>query len=98
MTTHRMLPPADGNHGTITVNGRTYTCALGSSIDVPDFDGVIMQANGWTISAAGGAGATAARPVLVSNQRGYQFHDSTLGKNIVWDGKTWRDPTNGNSV
>ena len=34
---------------TITVNGRTYTCAVGSSIQVPDFDALALSANGWGI-------------------------------------------------
>jgi len=90
------MPPADGAHGTITVNGRTYTCALGSAIDVPDQDAAIMRANGWVASTTGGVGATASRPTSPSKCQ--MFHDSTLGYNIVFDGKVWRNPTSGVAV
>jgi hypothetical protein len=92
---HRLLPPATGPY-TIMVSGRSYSCAIGSSIDVPEF--AILLANGWMFAAAGGVGTTAARPVLTSSQKGTQYHDNTLGFNITWDGKTWRNPTNGVAV
>lgn len=93
--TIRVMPPADGLHPSLSVNGRTYTCALGSTLDVPDGDAAVLLSNGWT-SSAGAVGATAARPTApVKNQ---QFHDSTLGYNIVFDGKVWRNPTSGAAV
>lgn len=96
MTT-RVMPPADGLHPSIVANGRSYACALGSTLDVPDQDALIMLANGWTSHGSGGqVGATAARPV--NPYRGQEFHDSTLGKTIVSDGKVWRDPASGASV
>lgn len=94
--TMRIMPPADGLHGSITVNGRSYSCALGATIDVPDQDGQVMTHNGWTVSATGGAGATVARPA--NPFKNQQFHDTTLGFNIVWDGKAWRNPTSGAAV
>lgn len=93
--TMRIMPPADGLHGTITVNGRTYTCALGSTIDVPDQDGLVMTHNGW-VAAAPMAASTTARPAAPF--KGQTFHDTTLGYNIVWDGKAWRNPTSGAAV
>jgi hypothetical protein len=93
--TMRVMPPADGVHGSIKVNGRDYSCALGSSIDVPDQDGFMMMANGWTEASVGGAGATAARPDPVKAGKGGKFFDTTLGKEIRSDGKIWRDPNNG---
>jgi hypothetical protein len=96
MTLIRMMPPADGLHPNFTANGRAYTCALGSTIDVPDFDAVVLRANGWVASTTGGVGATAARPATPS--RGQMFHDTTLGLNIVFDGKVWRNPTSGAAV
>lgn len=94
MTT-RVMPPADGLHPTINVNGRTWTCAVGSTIDVPDHDAAIMTSNGWT-PVASGVGATAARPA--NPTKGQQFHDTTLGYVIVWDGKVWRNPATGAAV
>ena len=95
MTT-RVFPPADGLHPSITANGRSYTCALGSTLDVPDQDAAVMLANGWTSHAGGQVGSTAARPT--APYRGQEFHDSTLNKTIVFDGKVWRDPASGTAV
>ena len=96
MTT-RVMPPADGLHPAITVNGRSYTCAVGSTLDVPDQDAMVMTANGWTrVAGIGAVGATASRPASpVKNQ---VFHDTTLGYDIVWDGKAWRNPATGAAV
>jgi hypothetical protein len=91
--TMRMMPPADGLHGSIEVNGRKYSCALGSTIDVPDCDGVVMAANGWLAANDGGTGPTASRPAAPA--KGQEFHDTTLGKIIRYDGKAWRDPHTG---
>ena len=91
MTTMRMLPPANGR--TTTVGKRVYSAGPGSYCDVPDFDASILQANGWSIAALGGTGASTARPVNPPVTT--QFHDTTLGYNIVWDGKQWRNPTSG---
>lgn len=96
MMTHRLLPPADGNHPSITVNGRSYTCQLGATIDVPDQDAAVMTANGWTTASIGGAGATTARPA--SPVKGAEFHDATLGYTVKFDGKVWRNPTSGAAV
>jgi hypothetical protein len=94
--TMQVMPPADGLHPSIRVNGRDYTCALGSEISVPDCDGAVMLSNGWTAASSGGSGATAARP---SNPgRGQHFHDTTLGFVIVFDGKVWRNPNSGAAV
>ena len=97
--THRMMPPASATGSfTSTVNGRTYTCANGAVIDVPEFDAAVLGANGWLTAAVGGVGTSSARPALTPQQKGTQFHDNTLGLNIMWDGKTWRNPTNGAAV
>lgn len=97
MATHRMIPPDGG--ATTKVNGRSYICAAGASIDVPDFDGQVLEGNGWSIAAGLGVGTTAARPAnLTAAHKGQSYHDSTLGKNILWNGKRWVDPTNGATV
>lgn len=94
MTT-RVMPPADGLHPTIVIAGRSYTCALGATIDVPDADALVMAANGWT-AVGDGVGATAGRPA--TPVRGQEFHDTTLGYNIRFDGKAWRNPSTGVAV
>lgn len=93
--THRLMPPSSGST-TISANGRTWTCAVGSTIDVPDQDMAVMTANGWLSAAPGGCGATASRPATPA--KGLMFHDTTLGYNVIHDGKTWRNPTSGASV
>lgn len=93
--TMRLMPHESGNFASIKVNGRTYTCAAGAMIDVPDHDGVVMVANGWTI-AAESVSATTTRP---SNPyKGQTLFDTTLGYVIKYDGKTWRNPASGASV
>jgi hypothetical protein len=96
--TIRLLPPASGPN-TISFHGRSYTCAAGATIDVPDHDAYIMMANGWINGAGatgGTTGVTASRPV--NPVRGQSFHDQTLNKTIVFDGKVWRDPATGSAV
>jgi hypothetical protein len=93
MTMRVMPPPSGPNY--MKANGRDYSCALGASIDVPDQDGFVLIANGWTASASC-VGTTAQRPA--KPMRGQDYHDTTLGKNIRSDGVTWRDPATGASV
>lgn len=85
MTT-RLMPPANGE--TRTIFGRTYVGVAGTPLDVPDSDAQVLAANGWTVSAKQGVGATAARPV--NPNRGDEFADTTVGATIKWDGKVWR--------
>ena len=94
--THRMMPPGDGNHGSIAVNGRKYTCALGATVDVPDADAGVLMANGWTTASTGGVGTSSSRPA--NPTQGQEFHDTTLGYTIKFEGKVWRNPTNGAAV
>jgi hypothetical protein len=94
--TMRVMPPADGLHPNITVNGRAYSCALGSSIIVPDCDGLVMAANGWTNASFGGSGTTAQRPA--NPKQGAEYHDETLGKVIRFDGKVWRNLADGSAA
>lgn len=96
MATMRLMPPSGNFNNPITVNGRTYTCAAGSTLDVPDFDAAVMQANGWTITASGGSGATSARPAKPTVN--LQYHDTTLGKIVIWNGKNWIDFSSGAAV
>lgn len=97
MTT-RVSPPADSKHPTITVNGRVYTCNLGSTIDIPDHDAAVMAANGW--HSHGLVTTTAGRPTLASGAnpvqiKGVPLIDSTLGAVVIFDGVQWRNMLTG---
>lgn len=97
----QLLPPGNKSTTTTVVNGRTYTCALGSSLsNVPEFDANQLEANGWNRVAAQSSGTTANRPSITNPNlpRNYHYFDNTLGYVIVWDGKVWRNPNNGASV
>jgi hypothetical protein len=80
---------------TITVNGRTYTCAIGATpIVVPDWDAFVLTANGWLRAAGDGAGTTAQRPAAAPGgasppRVGFEYYDSTVGANVIWNGKNW---------
>lgn len=94
MTT-RVLPP-NGVATTTIANTRSYTCAADAYLDVPDHDALVLEANGWSVAAHGGVGATATRPV--NPTKNMVFFDSTLGYTIKWTGKSWVSPNNGNVV
>lgn len=88
------MTPGNAKQTSIVVNGRPYTCAYGSTIDVADFDAHIMDANGW--SDLGIVGPTSARPVFMVNQgEDSVYIDTTLGYMIVYDGVVWRNPVTG---
>ena len=91
----RLMPPLTGPNSH-TVNGRTYTAPRGTVLDVRDFDGFMLEGNGWLRLDQQGADVTANRPT--SPRRGQTYHDTTLGFLIVWDGATWRNPANGATV
>jgi len=93
-TTIRMMPAGSGKVTTMSVNGRVYSCALGSTLDVVDFDAAILTANGWIQVAP--VGSTAQRPAKPGV--GNFFHDTTLGKLVIFEGATWRDPATGGAV
>lgn len=90
-----MHPPATGAMSA-TVNGRTYTATPGNPAAVPDFDVTALESNGWI--RADFTGTTAQRPVLKAVDKGYKFHDTTVGAQILWDGKAWRHATTGAAV
>ncbi|UHC14349.1 hypothetical protein LRS73_17465 [Methylobacterium currus] len=96
----RLFPPITARDQTRIVNRRTYSGVPGTVVSVPEQDGQMLQANGWTYIAP--SGPTSARPAgrtgLYAAHRGAQFFDESLGKLIVFDGQTWRDPLNGNAV
>jgi hypothetical protein len=94
MANIRLIPPGTGKYATLPVNGRTYTCALGAFIDVPDFDANVLTANGWIRIAV--VGTTAQRPTNPGT--GMLYHDTTLGYVVVWEGAAWRNPNSGSVV
>jgi len=99
--TIRVTPHVPGRTAMV-VNGRTYTCTYGSTIDVPDHDAVILGANGWLEVAA--VGTTAQRPSAgavelsgaVAVGKNFYYIDTTLNKVIKYDGQgNWRDALTG---
>ena len=91
---YRMYAPASGNAPGITVNGRFYTAALGTTLDVPVQDAALMSGNGWTMGDM--VGATSARPSPAS--QGQRYYDTTLAFTVQYDGKVWRRPDTGASA
>lgn len=103
MMTIRMSPPASSKFGPnpCTVNqgpnkadqpGRTYSCAVGSTIDVTsNEDALQLIINGW--HSHGSVVATSSRPV--SANKGTYLIDSTLGAVILFDGTQWRNVLTG---
>jgi len=96
MINMRLFPPSIGTKPTITVNGRTYSAALGGTVDVQQVDAQVMLANGWT-KAADAVGTTAQRLAATPFQ-GMQWHDTTLNLTVVHEGAVWRNPATGASV
>lgn len=95
MATHQLMPPAAGS--TTVVFGRTYKASAGAVVsNVPEGDARVLEANGWMLVAPGGTGTTAQRPA--NPAKNTHYHDTTVAKNIIYDGKTWRDPDSGASV
>ena len=96
----RMLPPVRVGERTRTVNGRTYSAQPNTALSVPEHDGQALQANGWVYVCA--SAPTSGRPTgkvgLYTNRSGALLYDETLGKIIVSDGTTWRDPATGAAV
>jgi len=95
----RMLPPNNASQQTVTANGRTYSGAPGSTLDVPDFDAQILAANGWVMVCASGPSSSRPLPIMASAPYvagpGFQYLDTTLGAVIVYDGAAWRNPLTG---
>ena len=98
-----MLPPGNKATTTTVVNGRSYTCALGSVLtNVPYQDADELEANGWIKSYEGGSGTTAQRPNattgIIPLPPICRFYDTTVVGDIVWDGVNWRNPVTGATI
>jgi len=111
MANFRMFPPANqaispgaaAQFNPFPIAGRTYTCAAGSYLDVPDFDAAVLASNWWGRLAR--VGPTSARPTGRESDwggagmpAGLPFIDTTLGYVVFWDGATWRNPATGAAV
>ncbi len=99
MTT-RVSPPANKTLGPnpITVYGRTYSCAVGATLDVADQDAAQMVLNGW--HSSGLVMTTANRPAIAYGAnplfpKGTYMIDSTLNAVIMYDGTQWRNVLTG---
>lgn len=84
----KILMPGDGAINPYTIPGtiRTYTCAVGSKVTVPDFDAVLMLNSGWVNSIGwhGGAGTTTQRPTAPKWNE--MYNDTTAGYIVTWAG------------
>ncbi len=75
-------PPASGLYNLGYANGRIYYATPGNPIAIPDFDALILMANGWTLSTGGGQQNTPAQLTLrniatrcrQSNQTNAAYH------------------------
>ena len=94
MATYRMMPAGNGKITTTTINGRTYSCPVGATLDVVDFDAWALADAGWIQVAP--VGTTAQLPAKPGIQQFY--HDTTLAKTIIFEGAAWRDPATGSAV
>lgn len=81
---------------TVSIEGRTYTLAVGTApIIVPDFDALVLMNNGWIAYGKNGAGTTAQRPVAnpatgtPAPGVGYEYYDTTLSVMVYYNGKSW---------
>ncbi len=103
-TKHRYMRPAAatlqndpsaasmcGGQMPLTLNGALYSCAVGSTVDVPYGSGV-QGVNFWI--DLGEVGFTEDRPSLMGRDYGRTFIDKSLGNKVLtWDGAAWRDTT-----
>lgn len=98
-----LYPGAEPGAAAVSTAGRTYVGSPGTVLDVPDFDAVPLQAQGWIpvcfglpALKQGGSSPTGNRPA--NPWYGCHYFDTTLGKLAVWDGAAWRDPGTGSSI
>lgn len=97
--------PANMTSGTktATVNGRKFSCAVGATIDVPEFDAQALEAAGFL--NMGTSGPTVQRPSYpptnTSESRvsgvpfGARMIDTTLSVAAVFNGAVWVNAVTG---
>jgi hypothetical protein len=98
MANWRLTPPDNNTHEPMAVNGRTYSCNVGSTVDVPEFDAKVLIANGWINTAGPNAqvGTTALRPT--APKVGERYLDTTVGAVVTWTGSGWTHSVTGGKV
>jgi hypothetical protein len=104
---YRMCPAnmASGTKST-TIRGRTYTCAVGSTIDVVEVDAFALEAAGWL--NLGQVGTTTTRPSYPPNAAsearvvavpyGTRMVDTTITAAIIFNGAVWVNAVTGATV
>ena len=92
--TMRVFAPVGG--GQKELGGITYKAAEGGYLDVPEPIALVLVANGWVRASVGSTDTTANRPT--NPAKNTHFIDTTLGYEIVFDGKTWRNKATGAAV
>ncbi len=101
MTRRMLASAAMVAAGVVTVAyGRSYSAVAATTVDAPDQDAVVLEANGWFCTAGArvvGAGTTANRPTT-GLYVGAMYQDSTLAYPVVYDGALWRNTSTGAAV
>jgi hypothetical protein len=90
----RVLPPLSGPFTSVTVEGRTYSSRNGAPLDVALEDARVLAANGWLV--LGACGPLEARPV--QPQIGEAFFENSTDRQLIFDGRRWRDAHSGAEV
>jgi hypothetical protein len=102
--TKRVYAPIGG--GNNTVGTTQYKAAEGTSLDVGNDVATQLIATGWSYGVQ--VGTTAQRPTSTMPaqgvdpdavlKKGLKYLDTTLGYEIVYDGKVWRNPATSAAV
>lgn len=99
-------PPANGGKGAnpVSIAGRVYSAAPGAIVDVPDFDAIQLEANGWTRVCH--VGTTAQRPRAdrpfggLSDDGVRLYYDTSISAFVCFDFSSgqWRNAATGAAV
>ncbi|WP_243301269.1 hypothetical protein [Geothrix oryzisoli] len=90
----RVLPPLSGAFTTMTIEGRTYASRTGAPIDVPVEDARVLVCNSWLLlGACGPLEARSEQP-----QIGEAFFENSTDRQLIFDGRRWRDTRTGAEV
>jgi hypothetical protein len=102
MLMKRLLPPLNVAMQTQSPNGRRYSAAPGTVLDVFPPDADMLAANGWTHVSL--VGSTADRPKgtgglnLNDARPGVHFYDTDIAAMLVFDGANWRNVATGDAA